>query len=85
MSKGNNVLLEVGCEEIPARFMPALLADLKKKSEEKLQAARLSYLRIETLGTLKRLTLYIEGLAPKQPDEVLEVKGPPAEAGQGAA
>ena len=85
MSKGNNVLLEVGCEEIPARFMPALLADLKKKTEEKLREARLSYLRIDTLGTLKRLVLYVEGLADKQPDEVLEVKGPPAEAGQGAA
>lgn len=85
MSKENNLLLEVGCEEMPARFMPALLADLKKKSEEKLSAARLSYLRVETLGTHKRLVLYIEGLAQQQPDEVLEVKGPPAEAGEGAA
>lgn len=85
MSKENNLLLEVGCEEIPARFMPALLADLKKKAEEKLLAARLSYLRVETLGTLKRLVLYVEGLASGQPDEVLEVKGPPAEAGEGAA
>ncbi|MBI5698844.1 glycine--tRNA ligase subunit beta [Candidatus Saganbacteria bacterium] len=85
MSKENNLLLEIGCEEMPARFMPALLADLKKKSEEKLSAARLSYLRVETLGTHKRLVLYIEGLAQQQPDEVLEVKGPPAEAGEGAA
>ncbi|MFA4905532.1 MAG: glycine--tRNA ligase subunit beta [Candidatus Margulisiibacteriota bacterium] len=85
MSKENNLLLEVGCEEIPARFMPGLLADLKQKTEEKLSAARLSYLRVETLGTPKRLVLYIEGLAQQQPDEVLEVKGPPAEAGEGAA
>ena len=78
--KENNALLEIGCEEIPARFMPGLLQDLKKKTEEKLAAHRLTFSKIETLGTPRRLVLYVENLLGKQPDMVEEVQGPPAEA-----
>ncbi|MFH1386584.1 MAG: glycine--tRNA ligase subunit beta [bacterium] len=75
-----NSILEIGCEEIPARFLPGFLEDLKKKAEEKLTRERLTFSRVETLGTARRLTLYIEDLAPKQPDITEEVKGPLAEA-----
>lgn len=78
----NNSLLEIGCEEIPARFMPALLDDLKKKTEEKLKANKIEYSKIETLGTPRRLTLYIEGLFAKQPDTKDEIKGPPTDIAQ---
>jgi len=87
-------LLEIGCEEIPARFMPGFLADLKKNAEEKLKREKLEFAKVETLGTYRRLTLYIDGLAAKQPDIIEEIKGPPAEiqlavekfaAGQGVA
>jgi glycyl-tRNA synthetase beta chain len=71
-------LLEIGCEEIPARFMPGFLKDLKEKAELKLKDARLSFSKIETLGTYRRLTLYIEGLPAKQDDLSREAKGPPA-------
>ena len=74
-----NALLEIGTEEIPARFMPGLLSDLKKKAEEKLSANRLTFSKIETLGTPRRLVLYIEYLLGKQPDVIEEVQGPPAE------
>ncbi|MEA3492774.1 MAG: glycine--tRNA ligase subunit beta [Candidatus Margulisiibacteriota bacterium] len=73
-----NSLLEIGCEEIPARFMPGFLKDLKEKAQEKLKRERLSYKKIETLGTYRRLTLYIEDLEPKQKDVSLDAKGPPA-------
>lgn len=74
-----NSLLEIGCEEIPARFMPGFLKDLKEKAAEKLKRERLSYKKIETLGTYRRLTLYIEDLSPRQKDLSLDAKGPPAE------
>lgn len=74
-----NALLEIGCEEIPARFMPGFLKDLKEKAEEKFTRERIKFARIETLGTYRRLTLYIENIAPKQEDLSEEVKGPPAE------
>ncbi|MBU0502509.1 MAG: glycine--tRNA ligase subunit beta, partial [Candidatus Margulisbacteria bacterium] len=74
----NNALLEIGCEEIPARFMPGFLVDLKAKAEEKLAAYQLAFSKVETLGTYRRLTLVIEGLPKKQPDQSFEAKGPPA-------
>jgi glycyl-tRNA synthetase beta chain len=74
-----NALLEIGCEEIPARFMPGFLADLKKKAEEKIRAQRIGFSSVQTLGTYRRLTLFIENIAKKQEDLSEEVKGPPAE------
>lgn len=74
-----NALLEIGCEEIPARFMPGFLKDLGEKAEEKLKQERISFSNVQTLGTYRRLTLYIEDIAKKQPDLAEELKGPPAE------
>jgi glycyl-tRNA synthetase beta chain len=76
----SNILLELGCEEIPARFLPGFLADLKKKAAEKLVRERLTFDSVQTLGTPRRLTLYIENLAAKQPDVTEELKGPLADA-----
>ena len=76
----SNAILELGCEEIPARFMPGLLEDLKNKAEEKLRRERLEFTAVAALGTYRRLTLYIEGLAAKQPDLTEELKGPLADA-----
>lgn len=74
----HDVLLEIGCEEIPARFMPGALAQLEEKAAEGLQALRLSYSQLYTLGTPRRLTLMIEGVAERQEDEVEETRGPSA-------
>lgn len=74
-----NALLEIGCEEIPARFMPEFLKDLKQKAEEKLKRERLAFSEVKTLGTYRRLTIFIEGLPAKQNDETSEVRGPSAE------
>jgi glycyl-tRNA synthetase beta chain len=74
-----NALLEIGCEEIPARFMPEFLKDLKQKAEEKLKREQLAFTEVKTLGTYRRLTLYIEGLPAKQNDQTNDVKGPSAE------
>ncbi|MFH2033499.1 MAG: glycine--tRNA ligase subunit beta [Candidatus Margulisiibacteriota bacterium] len=74
-----NVLLEIGCEEIPARFMPGFLDDLMQKARLKLEAAQLTFSKIETIGTYRRLALYIENISDCQPDITTEVMGPPAE------
>jgi len=74
-----NTLLELGCEEIPARFMPGLLADLKAKAEEKLRRERISFGKVETIGTGRRLVLSIENIAARQEDLSEEIKGPPAD------
>lgn len=74
MSK--ELLLEIGAEEIPSAYMPALLQDLKTLSVRKLEEVRLQYSSIETLGTPRRLVLHIEGLQEQQDDALIENRGP---------
>ncbi len=74
-----NLLLEIGCEEIPARFMPDLLADFKDKAEEVFKEEKLSFTNIQTLGTAQRIILFVEDLAKQQDDQFLEQKGPPCD------
>lgn len=71
-----NLLFEIGVEEIPARFMAGSLKDLKTAAEKGLREARLSFDRVRTMGTPRRLTLFVDGLAEKQDDFKEEVKGP---------
>lgn len=76
----SNLLLEIGTEEIPAKFMPPALEQLKELAEKKLKEARIEYQELNTYGTPRRLVLYIQGLPEVQPDLVEEVKGPSAKA-----
>ncbi len=75
-----NLLFEIGVEEIPARFMAGSLKELKAATEKALKEARLSFEQVRTMGTPRRLTLFVDGLAEKQADFKEEVKGPAAKA-----
>ena len=65
-------LLEVGCEEIPARFIPPALADIERQFRAGLVEARLQGNgdgpTISTLGTPRRLVLKVAGLPERQAD-----------------
>ena len=69
-------LLEIGTEEIPAKFMSSALAQLKDLAVKKLQEQRLKYEIIRTMGTPRRLALLVEGLAEQGEDLRQEVRGP---------
>jgi len=69
-------LLEIGVEEMPARFLDPALAELKEVAGEVLKEHRLSFKRLETYGTPRRLALFVEGLAENQESLEIEVKGP---------
>lgn len=71
-----DLLFEIGTEEIPARFMPPALEQLKSLAETGLALRRLNYQRLLVLGTPRRLTLMVEKLAERQTDITEEVKGP---------
>ncbi|MGI6165265.1 MAG: glycine--tRNA ligase subunit beta [Limnochordia bacterium] len=73
----NDLLLEIGCEELPARFIPGVLEQLTVKVQHYLGEARISYNKVNTFGTPRRLALIIEGVAGKQQDLEEEIKGPP--------
>jgi glycyl-tRNA synthetase beta chain len=72
------VLLEVGCEEIPAGMLPRAEEDLRANLEKLLSAENLADgVTVEAFGAPRRLVASVRGLREKQADVVLEVTGPP--------
>lgn len=72
----NTLLFEIGTEEIPAKFMPRILDELRTRAKTMLADARLSFASLKTVGTPRRLALIVEDLADRQPDLVEENRGP---------
>lgn len=72
----DELLFEIGTEEIPAAFMPGALAALKSLVEKELTAGRIEFGTIETFGTPRRLALTAQGVAPAQSDLTVEKMGP---------
>ena len=70
-------LLEVGCEEIPARSMGPVLGELKQKFEALLVESKLSFGSVETLGSARRLVVHVDDLADRQETENVRTLGPP--------
>ena len=70
------LLLEIGCEEIPAGFIDPALEDLARAAAAGLEEARLAHGPIRTLGTPRRLALLVESVADRQEDRTREVLGP---------
>ena len=71
-----DLLFEIGTEEIPAHVMPHLLEDLAQLAETMLKEHRLSYEKVRTLGTPRRVALIVTGLAERQEDVNTETRGP---------
>jgi glycyl-tRNA synthetase beta chain len=70
------LLLEIGTEEIPAAFMPDALAALKDLATRSLAAGRIDFQDIRTQGTPRRLVLMATGVARGQKDLVSQKVGP---------
>src|SRR5262249_50154133 len=79
-----DLLLEVGCEEIPAGFLAGALPELANRAKAALEAAKLWPADVQTLGTPRRLALTVRNLPGRQPDIDEELKGPPVTAGDKA-
>ncbi len=69
-------LLEIGCEEIPARFMAGLLEDLQAQLRSQLSTMRLSFEGITTMGTYRRLTVKLTGLPDGSESVTIQMRGP---------
>ena len=67
---------EIGVEELPYQFIAPALAVLKDSAEQLLKDQRLAFQSVRTLGTPRRLTLVVEGLATQQTSMVKEAMGP---------
>lgn len=72
-------LLEIGCEELPAKFVPIGMKSLKASLEKWLENTGLSCDALEVWGTPRRLAARMKGLTLYKPAEKVEKKGPPVE------
>ncbi len=70
-------LLEIGTEEIPARFVDGLIADLTKQLENVLNANAITFSKTRSFATYRRLTVAVLDIAQQQTDIAAEYKGPP--------
>ena len=70
------LLLEIGVEELPYQFIVPALTSLKESAECLFNNQRLTFQTVRTMGTPRRLTIVIDGLATKQTSIMKEAMGP---------
>ncbi len=70
------MLLEIGCEELPASFIEPALKHLEEKLKEKLSSEHISPASVETFGTPRRLIAIAYGVPEEQPNREELIVGP---------
>jgi glycyl-tRNA synthetase beta chain len=78
------LLLELLSEEIPARMQERAAADLGELVGRSLAEADLRYEQISASATPRRLMLQVQGVPARQPDSMVERRGPRVGAPQAA-
>ncbi|MBM4136097.1 MAG: glycine--tRNA ligase subunit beta [Nitrospira sp.] len=76
----SSLLLEIGTEEIPARFLPGAIQGLKENAATFLKETYIDFSEIQTYATPRRLSLIATGLPVMQEARVKEIFGPPKKA-----
>jgi glycyl-tRNA synthetase beta chain len=71
-----DLLLEIGTEEIPTRFISPALSAVSEAAAEEFKAERLTFEKIQVLGTPRRIAIIVRSLALKQEDKTEEFRGP---------
>jgi glycyl-tRNA synthetase beta chain len=72
------LLIEIGCEEIPARMIPAAASELGRRLEQILDRSGLSHGPVTAWGGSRRLAVRVEDVQGRQRDREQTVLGPPA-------
>lgn len=72
----NELLFEIGTEEIPAGFLSKAVVDMEDIIRKTLTEKRIAFDGIKCLATPRRLVLYIADLSAKQEDQTIEKLGP---------
>ena len=71
-----NLLFEIGTEELPAGYIRPALKQMESALTSKLQEIKLVFNKISTAGTPRRLTIFVDGIAETQENVEEEVLGP---------
>ena len=74
-----DLVFEVGTEELPGRDVQAAIAQWSEAVPALLQRLRLPHEGVRVTASPRRISAYVRGLAPRQEDLVIEVKGPAAD------
>ncbi|MBA3010192.1 MAG: glycine--tRNA ligase subunit beta [Proteobacteria bacterium] len=77
----NTLLIEIGCEEIPAGYIVPALTAFKANILDALTKARINHGEAKILGTPKRLVLMVANVADTQNPFTSTVSGPPERVG----
>ena len=78
------LLIEIGTEELPARWLPGLTAQIGQALEARLTEARISIDEpVQTFSTPRRLTACVGRIGDRQSDLEELLTGPPASAAYG--
>lgn len=72
-----DLLVEIGAEDLPPHVVDDLRAQLETSSKRALEEARLGFESLEVYSAPRRLALWVHSLEDRQPDRQFEVKGPP--------
>ena len=79
VNEPQSLLIELGSEELPAGDVPVGIRQMELRLRELLDQARLTYGDLFVSGTPRRLVAHVQELAPRQQDEIVERRGPPAQ------
>lgn len=71
-----DLLFEIGTEEIPAHYMPSILAQVKALAEKAFDEGNIAYGSVRTIGTPRRIALLVKDVDEKQADVSAKHKGP---------
>src|SRR5260370_32289165 len=69
-------LLEIGCEEVPARMIAAASQELRARVGEMLSRERLPSAEVSYFDTPRRLAVMAAGIPAAQPHLTEEITGP---------
>jgi glycyl-tRNA synthetase beta chain len=72
----SDFVLEVGTEEVPAAAVVPALEQLRTLTTDLLTRERIGFGAVRTLGTPRRLVVYVTEVAEVQQDAVLQQRGP---------
>ncbi len=75
-AKSNDLLFEIGCEELPSLLVYSLSQNLTKNIINEFNKAQLSYDTIQSFASPRRLAILVKHLSTQQPAQNITRRGP---------
>ncbi len=70
-------VLEIGSEELPARFLPMQEVELEKRFSAALEENAIAYGKVRVLASPRRAVVFLEDILPVQQEKEELISGPP--------